>query len=186
MDIREDAQEICVEIAGVLRAVDNAATEQLIEALIASRRIFVAGAGRSGWIARCMAMRLMHLDRVVHVVGDATTPRIESGDLLIACSGSGETPTIVACIEAVRRTGARVALITACPDATAAGQADIVVHLPAPTPKAQRTTDATSVQPMGSLFEQSLLIFGDALVMLLAERLRIDHHDMWRRHTNIE
>ncbi len=186
MDVHHLGRRICEEIADVLSAVDERSAERLIEAVLAARRVFLAGLGRSGWVARCLAMRLMHLDRTVHVVGDATTPKIERDDLLLVCSGSGETPTILGVLDAARRVGATVAVVTACPDSTAARQANLVVHLPAPTPKARQASGSVSIQPMGSLFEQSLLVFGDALVMRLADRLGQNHQDMWQRHANLE
>ncbi len=186
MDTQNIGRRICDEIAGVIAAVEEASVERLIDALLGTRRVFLAGVGRSGWVARCLAVRLTHLDRTVHVVGDATTPRIEEGDLLLVCSGSGETPAVLGYIDAARRAGARVAVLTACPDSTAARQGHLTVHLPAPTPKANQPSAAESIQPMGSLFEQALLVFADAMVMLLANRLEQDHHEMWQRHTNLE
>ena len=44
----------------------------------------------------------------------------------------------------------------------------------------------TSVLPMGSLFEQSLLIFLDILVMRLMERQKIVSATMFERHANLE
>jgi len=186
MDIHNIGRRICDEIAGVIAAVDDDAVGELIQSLLVARRVFLTGVGRSGWVARCLATRLMHLDRTVHVVGDASTPKIGDGDLLMACTGSGETPTILAHVEAARRAGADLAVITACPDGAAARQARVVIHLSAPTPKAHDSDGPESIQPMGSLFEQSLLIFGDALIMLLAQRLEQDHPQMWQRHTNLE
>ena len=186
MDIHNLSRRICDEIGSVLAAVSHDSAEQLIDAVVRSRRIFLTGTGRSGWVARCLAVRLGHLDRAVHVVGDATTPAIGEHDLLLACTGSGGTPSVLGYIDGAHRADATVAVITACPDSTAAQRADVVVHLPAPTPKAARPSEAQSIQPMGSLFEQSLLIFGDALVMLLAERLEQDHDQMWQRHANLE
>jgi 6-phospho-3-hexuloisomerase len=186
MDIRNVSRQICDEIASVIAAVDDAAVERLIEGILAARRVHLAGVGRSGWIARCLAMRLAHLDRHVHVVGDATTPKITGDDLLMVCTGSGETPTIIGYMETARRVGVKVAVLTACLDSTAAQPADIAVHLPAPTPKARQSGGSRSIQPMGSLFEQSLLVFGDALIVLLADRLGQDHDQMWQRHANLE
>ena len=54
-------------------------------------RIFVAGAGRSGFVSRGFANRLMHLGYTAYFVGDTTTPPIQPGDLLVIGSGSGKT-----------------------------------------------------------------------------------------------
>ena len=186
MDIHNLSRRICDEIGDVLAAVGDESAERLMDAIVRSHRIFLTGTGRSGWVARCLAVRLGHLGRTLHVVGDATTPAIVERDLLLACTGSGSTPSVLGYVDGAHRAGATVAVITARPDSTAAQRADVVVHLPAPTPKAAGPSEAQSIQPMGSLFEQSLLIFGDALIMLLADRLEQDHDQMWQRHTNLE
>jgi 6-phospho-3-hexuloisomerase len=186
MNFHKLGQNVCTEIAGVIAAADEASIDRLVLAITDAPRVFVSGAGRSGWVARCLAMRLMHLGRAVHVVGDATAARIRPGDLLLACTGSGETPAVLGHVDAARRAAGTVAVITACPDSTAAKEADLMIHLPAPTPKALGSSQSQSVQPMGTLFEQSLLIFGDVLVMLLADRLGQSPNQMWQRHTNLE
>ena len=51
-----------------------------------AKRVFVAGAGRSGFVARAFSNRLMHLGLAVYFVGEPTTPAIQAGDLLIITS----------------------------------------------------------------------------------------------------
>src|SRR5690606_2731649 len=68
---------------------------QLVNRIKVSRRIFVAGAGRSGLMMKAFAMRLMHLGLDVYVVGDTITRSIDQGDLLLIGSGSGETKTLI-------------------------------------------------------------------------------------------
>jgi len=43
-----------------------------------------------------------------------------------------------------------------------------------------------SMQPMGSLFEQSLSILLDAVVIMLMQRHKLNANDMFRRHANLE
>ena len=57
-----------------------------------AKRVFVAGAGRSGFVARAFSNRLMHLGLTVYFVGEPTTPSIQEGDLLVIASGSGGKP----------------------------------------------------------------------------------------------
>ena len=59
-----------------------------------AKRVFVAGAGRSGFVARAFSNRLMHLGLTVYFVGEPTTPAIQEGDLLVIASGSGETGSL--------------------------------------------------------------------------------------------
>ncbi len=43
-----------------------------------------------------------------------------------------------------------------------------------------------SVQPMGSLFEQSIAILLDIIVLCLMEKHGISSDDMYRNHSNLE
>ena len=52
---------------------------------------FVAGKGRSGFVANSFAMRLNQLGKQAHVVGESTTPAIKSNDVFVIISGSGST-----------------------------------------------------------------------------------------------
>jgi 6-phospho-3-hexuloisomerase len=65
--------------------------EKLIGLMIGSRdrRIFTVGMGRSGFVARAFALRLMNLGFNVYFLGETITPAAEKGDLLVAISGTG-------------------------------------------------------------------------------------------------
>jgi 6-phospho-3-hexuloisomerase len=76
MSVKDLSTGVLGELGDVLREVDESAVSALQEKLAAARRVFVAGAGRSGLMMRAFAMRLMHLGLAVHVVGDATTPSL--------------------------------------------------------------------------------------------------------------
>lgn len=186
MDLRSLAQQICQEITRVLSAVDEQAVRRTVEAIVRARRVFVTGVGRSGHVARCIASRLTHLGLTAHMVGDPTTPAIGAGDVLLTCSGSGKTPGILSHALTARQAGATIIALTAGSQSHLAERSDITIVLPAPTPKNADVEHAGSIQPMGSLFEQALLIFGDALIMMLADRLNQSHLQMWQRHTNLE
>ena len=43
-----------------------------------------------------------------------------------------------------------------------------------------------SLQPMTSLFEQSLLIFGDLIAMEIIEKKGLDLKGLWMYHANLE
>ena len=75
--------------------VDNAELELVEKYIMEADRIFVSGAGRSGFVARGFANRLMHLGYTVYFVGEPTTPSIQENDLLIVGSGSGNTASLV-------------------------------------------------------------------------------------------
>jgi 6-phospho-3-hexuloisomerase len=129
----------------------------------------------------------MHLGKIVYVVGETTTPSISAKDLLIIGSGSGRTAGLLTIADQARRAGAKILLFTTDADSPLAGQADHRVVLPAPSLKADEGEPGhTSVQPMGTLFEQSLLILFDSLVLGMMHRTGINSAQMFERHANLE
>ena len=149
--------------------------------------VFFAGAGRSGLLLRCAAMRFMHLGLNAHIVGDTLTPPLNNGDLLLIASGSGETASLVSMARKARDQGAAVALVTTNPSSTLAAVADVLAVLPAPTPKAPaRDNVVESSQPMGSLFEQGMFLLFETVTMELMRQRNLSSTDMFRRHANLE
>jgi len=80
--------------------------------------------------------------------------------------------------------GAAVALATVNPQSTIAAAADIVVAIPAAAKES--SGGAVTAQPMGSLFEQSLLLLLDALILELMREEGTDAAAMLGRHANLE
>jgi len=183
MDIHEAMQEVLAELRGVFERIDPEAARRLLDAVLSAERIYVAGEGRSGLIARTFAMRLVHLGMTAYVCSETITPAIQAGDLCIACSGTGETPITCHRARQSRAVGATVAAIVAAPGTILASEADIEVVLPAPTKLSQ---EGLSRQFGATLFEQSLLLFLDALVLLLQERRGASPQSMSAKHANLE
>jgi 6-phospho-3-hexuloisomerase len=182
----ELAAEVLREIGDALGAVKESDARALCDAIQSAPCIFIAGKGRSGLQAQAFAMRLMHLGLPVHVVDEATTPGIRAGNLLVIASGSGRTPALVQNSQKAKNLGARIALVTSVPDSPIARDADLVVCLRAPTPKAEHANASASIQPMGSLFEQALGIFLDIVVLELMEARQMTAEQMFERHANLE
>ena len=177
------------EMRRTLKRVSCEEVEALVREVAEAGRVFVAGAGRSGLVMRGFAMRLAQLGLHVHVVSETTTPAVISGDLLLIGSGSGVTERLVHYAGKAVEAGARVAVATADPGSPAARMANIVVVIPAPTPKSSKETGGQrhrSHQPMATLFEQSLGVLLDAGVMLLMTRLEETERGMFARHANLE
>ncbi len=74
-------------------------------------------------------------------------------------------------------------LITANEASALSGLSDCKIVIAASS-KQQKTS--ASIQPMGSLFEQSVGILMDIIVMHLMERYHITSDDMYRNHSNLE
>ncbi|WP_230873970.1 6-phospho-3-hexuloisomerase [Paenibacillus woosongensis] len=165
--------------------------DQLIDAILSAGRIFVAGAGRSGLMMRAFAMRLMHLGLEVYVVGETVTRSLGKDDLLLIGSGSGETRSLVPMAEKARGLEAAVGALTLSPDSTLGRLADFVVKLPgAPKDQADNAetnaAETVTVQPMGSLFEQLLLLACDAVILALMDRRELSGRAMYGNHANLE
>ncbi len=183
------ARSILDELRRTLNQISCDEIDSLVREVTGAQRVFVAGAGRSGLVMRSFAMRLAQLGLTVHVVGETTSPAVRSGDLLLIGSGSGVTDRLVHYAGKAAEAGARVAAATADPASPAARLADVVVVIPAPTPKSSKEAigqEQRSGQPMGTLFEQSLGVLLDVCVMLLMARLDETGRSMFARHANLE
>jgi len=186
LQIQDCFAQIINELQSTLAHISNDEGEELAKAIIEARRVFVAGAGRSGLIVRGFAMRLMHLGFTVHIVGDTTTPNITSDDILLIGSGSGSTGSLVVMAQKAQVIGAGIALITIRENSPIGQLADIVLPIPAPSPKIEEKLDFHSVQPMGALFEQNMSLTLDALIMILMSKTNSDSDTMFSRHANLE
>ncbi len=186
MAFADQSQQLVAEVGRVVARVSPEEVERLVVAIIRTRRLFLAGQGRSGLMMRAFAIRLTHLDIHCHVVGESTTPSLLPGDLLLVGSGSGETVTAVLTARSAHTAGGTIAALTTRPESTLAKLADLCVIVPAPVRERSTISPEDSIQPMGSLFEQSLLLLLDAIVLELKERLRQDERTMMARHSNLE
>jgi 6-phospho-3-hexuloisomerase len=177
------ASEIAVAGRGIVSAnadsLDRAADE-----LRKARRVYTLGAGRSGIALSMTAMRLMHLGLTVHVVGEATAPAIAAGDVLLVASGSGTTEGIVRAAQKAREVGASTVAITADESSAVAGLAAVTIVVPAA--RKRDRDSAASAQYAGSLFEQFVVIVGDALFHALWKASGQTADELWPRHSNLE
>jgi 6-phospho-3-hexuloisomerase len=179
------AAEIVKELSRTLDLLDENEAEQLVDRILESKKVFVAGAGRSGFMAKSFAMRMMHMGFDAFVIGETVTPSLQKDDILIIASGSGETKSLVSMAEKAKSLNASLAAVTISPESTIGKLSDFTVKLPA-KPKAGADNEYNTIQPMGSLFEQSLLLFYDAVILRLMERKQLSSEGMFGRHANLE
>ena len=172
------------EVTDLAANVDEVSAERALDLIDRSHRVFVHGAGRSGLALRMTAMRLMHLGRDVHDVGEVTTPAIRPGDVLLVASGSGTTTGILQAARTAHDVGASVVALSTTDDSPLSEVADVTLVLPAAT-KTDRSGTA-SAQYAGSLFEQAVALVGDALFHTLWSRGGQSADDLWPRHANLE
>ena len=178
---------ILEELAVCVRQVSPESLTHAGALIESASRIFVAGAGRSGLCMRAFGMRLMHLGKTVYVVGETTTPGIAAADLLVLGSGSGRTTSLCAMAEQARRLGAHVLLFTTDAESPLACLSHLQVVIPATSFRVMdEMHDSISVQPLGTLFEQSMLILCDSLILGLMRRTRVSAVQMFAHHANLE
>ena len=170
-ELTEDAQQI-----------DQLQLEQVQSLILKAKRIFVAGAGRSGFAARAFSNRLMHLGFTVYFVGEPTTPSIRENDLIIIGSGSGRTSGLVNMAKKAKSEKAQLATITIHPKNPIGTMADALIQITGIS-----TGDkATEIQPNGSSFEQLSWLVYDSLIVDLKKELNQEQTDMDFRHANLE
>ena len=186
MNNRDYASVVLNELHHTLSRIDIQRANEFVELVDQAQEVFCAGAGRSGFQVKGFAMRLMHMGISSYVVGETCTPNIRENGLLVICSGSGETKSLVNHANKAKEVGAKIALITINPESTIAKLADVVVEISAPSPNSAKQGDIKSIQPMGSLFEQSEGIFMDISIMMLMEKRNLDSDTMFGRHANME
>ena len=175
--------------------LDEEAIDKFEDIIIGSKNIFVTGAGRSGLAAKAFAMRLMHLGLSAYVVGETISPAIYEDDCIIAISGSGETNTIVSAAKISKKRGAKVLALTSYPESTLGKLADCYVLVKGRTKKEvddenymkrQIYGNYTSLTPLGTAFELTTLVFLDAIVSELMEKMHQTESDLKARHTVLE
>lgn len=186
MNNKQYAEVVINELSHTLSSIDVEETEKFVDLILDAEEVFCAGAGRSGFQVKGFAMRLMHMGVSSYIVGETCTPNIKENGLLVVCSGSGETKSLVNHATKAKEMGAKLALITINPQSSIAKMADVVMEISAPSPKSAKEGEIKSIQPMGSLFEQSEGIFMDIAIMMLMERKGLDSDTMFGRHANME
>ena len=168
--------------------------KDFINALLDAKRVFVVGSGRSGLVVRAFAMRLMHLDMNVRVIGETITPSLRNDDILVALSGSGETSFAVSAAKTAKVIGTKIVVITSYPRSTLAKLANHIVTLPGRTKIAlikshldrQIVGEYESLAPLGTLFEVTALVFLDSVIASLMVKLGRKEEELQARHANIE
>lgn len=166
--------------------LDYQQLEDFIKVIEESRCIFVMGAGRSGYIAKAFAMRLMHLGYDVYVVGETVTPRIASDEVLISISGSGETTSVVNISRKAKDLGCKLISITCNSTSTLAKLSDVVVIRDAKNKGESGNGEISRIAPLGTLFEITSYILLDALVAELMHRKGISERELAEKHAVLE
>ncbi|MCD6446405.1 6-phospho-3-hexuloisomerase [Candidatus Bathyarchaeota archaeon] len=196
--LKAAAEEIIAGIKRSIEELDMKEVEQFIKLLLEAKdkKIFIVGMGRSGFVGRAFALRLMNLGFNVYFLGETITPAAEKGDLLIAISGTGTTKMVLTASSAAKEIGATVIAITSFPESPLGQIADYIVTIKGRTkmgwPKEedylarQLVGEREPLTPLGSIFENNCMVFLDGLIVELMHRLGRTEEDLKKRHATIE
>lgn len=192
------SEEILKEISEVMKGLDPSQVEDMLKALLNSRadnrKVLVVGAGRSGLVGKAFAMRLMHIGFDVHVMGETITPAIGCGDLVLIISGSGSTTLPVTVADMAKRLGAFVLAITSRPESPLGKISNQIMVVPGRVDMAredeyysrQLKGEHEPLAPLGTIFEDSCMVFLDAIIAELMAKLEISEEEMKLKHALIE
>jgi len=191
-DIMERFNNTMIEIANQVQKnaeiIDKDQMIKFIEIMLQKKKedsmIFVYGAGRSGFVGRCFAQRMMHLGIKSCFVSDAITPQYTSKDLVVIISGSGETTSPVAIAQKAKKIGGSIALLTGNPESSIGKISDIVIKIEGKSKDI--ATSQETLAPYTSLFDISTLSVLDSVGSALMKILGVTEDDIDKRHATIE
>ena len=174
--------------------------------------IFLAGSGRSGFVAKFFAMRLMHLGFHVYVFGESLVPPVHDGDIIIFISKSGGENAVTDSIEStkfenIKKSKAEgsknnmifenVMILSVCGsfDCFLANHSDAKIVIEAKRDRKLEKSECKRFESlnfnqkelviMGTGFEDSALLILDALVVELMNNLGLCEEDLENNHENI-
>lgn len=176
---------VAEECTRALNAVDPDEVAAYLEAVLGGEKVFFVGVGRVLLSLQAIAKRYAHLGIRTVVVGEITEPAITDRDVLVVGSGSGETMFPLGIARKAKSIGAKVVHIGSSPKSSMREIEDVFVRIPVES-RAKMADEIPSAQPMTSLFEQALLLFGDTTAMMLVEDRKINIEELWQYHANLE
>ena len=149
-----------------------------------NNKVFIYGAGRSGFIGRCFAQRLMHLGIRSCFISDAVTYQYEETDLLVLISGSGETTSTVAIAKKAKEIGGKIILLSNNPKSTIGKISDYIIDIKGKSKDVALSQE--TLAPYTSLFDISTLAVLDSIGGVLMNKLGVTEADIDKRHASIE
>jgi 6-phospho 3-hexuloisomerase len=194
MAVKSAMKKIAEHIQKTVEHLDDREVDNMVSEILKAKSVFLVGAGRSGLVGKAFAMRLVQVGISAHVVGETTTPAITKKDLLIAVSGSGRTSQIVNVVKIAKDIGVRVLTITSYPEEKLGQLSDHVVTIKGRTKvdieesytASQLKGEFASLTPLGTLFEDTVLVFFDGVVAKLMIELGKGEKYMKKRHASLE
>lgn len=177
MSFRQSVSYITSTLQEILSNNDSAQIEELINYILDANKVFVYGVGRSGHVGKGFAMRLVQLGLKAYFVGETITPIVESEDVAVIISNTGETMSAIQTGNIVRRVGAKVVVVTSNNKSKLAHVGNIVLCIPINNKERKK-----GLAPLGTLFEDATMVFLDGVISELMARLGETEETMRGRH----
>lgn len=184
-DYKNASKLIIKEIENVLLKVDQTDVDTLIKEILKADKVFMIAVGRVFLAMQCFCKRLVHLGVDANLVGAVNEKAFTPKDLLLVASGSGESVLPVVIAKKASKLRGRIGLITSADSSTIKSMSDFTVRLHCPT-KNNKEEGVKSIQPMSTLFDQSLHIFGDIIALSLQDIKQLPSDELWKYHANLE
>ena len=185
MNFSDTKNLIINEISSALDCIKQEDVAQFIKMMDETEKIFFVGVGRVMLSLKSIAKRFSHLGYDCHCVGDICEPAITERDLLIVGSGSGSTLFPLGIAKKAKKYNAKIVHIGSNSNSELREITDLLIRIPVRT-KQYLEDESDSKQPMTSLFEHSLLVFGDTIAKMLIDEKEIDLKSLWNYHANLE
>lgn len=159
---KECCEAVLGELKQTLDSIDPVSLKRLYDEILKADQVFFIGVGRVLLSLQAMCKRFAHLGIKTHYVGEITEPHFGEKDLLIVGSGSGGSifPLNIAKKARAAVPGCTIVHVGSNPNSEMKEIADFMVRIPVRT-KFYLEDEIDSVQPMTSLFEQSVLLLGE-------------------------
>ncbi|MGT2950717.1 6-phospho 3-hexuloisomerase [Streptococcus cuniculi] len=184
MSLQKNVKNILAELDGNASFISEEQANNFVSEILAAKHIFLAGAGRSGLAVRAFGNRLLHLGFKVSIVGEISSPHSQQGDLVIICSGSGETGSLVSLAQKASKSGVKIALVSMRDESTIGKLASANLTLKGQVKGENEEKEFT--QPMGAAFEQLAFLAFDGMVLELMDRKHETSDSMFARHADFE
>jgi len=183
MIIKEAIKVLKIEAEGILGLVDRIDDNfpKMVELICSSKgRLIISGIGKSGLVGRKIVATLnstgtrslfLHPAEAMH--GDLGM--VDSNDIFLALSNSGETDELNSLIPSIRKIGCTTIVFTGDKTSTLAKQSDIIIDV-----SVEREACPMGLAPTAS--STALLAMGDALAVALLNKKHFKSSDFKKIH----
>ena len=156
------------------------AVNKIIETRENGGKIFILGSGRSGLVSKAFAIRLSQFPERTYFRGFFTSDisrKVEDNDLVIIVSGSGRTASAVHAAKKAKEIGASVLAITSKQESELIKFVDMSILLCGGA-RDECGGEQSSLSPLGTLFECTVMIFFDCIIAEIMKELNVSEDEL--------